>query len=208
MAIPPETAVSVRLPSALQLTLNANRIRGIYNKKVIAAGYPQATNFEAYWLGIIADSPVAIIDLTTQNESRRLYYPQPNQTVTFGSVKIKHNGYRERAIVYAVSCGDKTIEVKRYRYNQWFDGDEPDMATLGFLTDLFDKLPGTVWIHCIAGVGRTGTMIAACILKEKISRGEIHPDNYRNEVVQVVSSLRQDRGRSAVNEIQFYALLE
>lgn len=65
------------------------------------------------------------------------------------------------------------------------------------------------WVHCRAGMGRTGTLIVAVILKEKIERGEITPANLRESLLKIVLGLRKHRGSAFVQRsTQLNALVE
>jgi protein tyrosine phosphatase len=66
----------------------------------------------------------------------------------------------------------------------------------------------TVVVHCSAGVGRTGLLIAACLLKEAHRSGQLHEGSLKDVVKDIVLKLRAERCSIMVqSEEQLAALL-
>jgi protein tyrosine phosphatase len=64
-----------------------------------------------------------------------------------------------------------------------------------------------LWIHCRAGIGRTGTLITAFILKEKIESEEIRKENLGLFLVELIFALRKERSQFFVETFDQFALL-
>ena len=57
----------------------------------------------------------------------------------------------------------------------------------------------TFWIHCVAGVNRTGSLIAAVAIADKIINREFDADQLDHEIEQIVLHVRSQRGGDALS---------
>lgn len=67
--------------------------------------------------------------------------------------------------------------------------------------------PGGITIHCTAGVGRTGTVMAGLELQRMAQSGELRQDNYMEKVLDVVVAGREARGFAFVQKSEQLSLL-
>lgn len=92
--------------------------------------------------------------------------------------------------------------VKLSHYHSWSDGRIIDLEKLDALVMKVieaKKANESPIIHCLAGKGRTGTLITAVILKEEIAGQNtlgITKDNYKYKICQLVVDLRNNGGGS------------
>jgi len=88
--------------------------------------------------------------------------------------------------------------VRVIKYRDWPDCKSISVADLGNLIDMMIRLIEenrieAVWVHCQQGVGRTGTLISAYLLRKLIGQGKITADNFDEKLTDLVFSLRQER---------------
>lgn len=98
-----------------------------------------------------------------------------------------------------VKKGSKRKTVVAEQYGAWPDHGTVTVDELSKLVDHVIEMKEShdpVVIHCSAGAGRTGTLIVASIMKEMIEnakegRLQINKENYKDELYQVILSIRQ-----------------
>jgi hypothetical protein len=107
--------------------------------------------------------------------------------------------------------GNKKVPVDRIHYTDWKDYSSTSLNDLDKLVCLLldnenlKKRP--LLIHCRAGVGRSGTLLAAMRLKAGIQEGKIHADNWEKELEKIVLELRADRGPGVIQNFEQLHLL-
>ena len=91
--------------------------------------------------------------------------------------------------------------VQRWHYNNW-----PDMGVVSSVEE-FAKVIETVdsefnglnpLVHCVAGIGRTGALIAGLILKQQIAERKIQKHELPQLIEEIVLELRLQRGKCFV----------
>ncbi len=66
-----------------------------------------------------------------------------------------------------------------------------------------------LWVNCRAGVGRTGTLIAAYVLKQGIMNGAINTKNLVEKLNQIILAMREQRSIMMVEtEFQYKSLFD
>lgn len=184
--------------------LHANKVgEGITQRLFIASQAPLVEDLALFWKAVF-ESHATIFDLTTFKDQKdggiTKYYPtELNQSVEYGSFSVKLTGIRGNIHTYLVEnkvTGEER-SIRRYHYAEWPDFSAISLSALDFFIDEFETLvpnPNDLaWIHCRAGVGRTGTLIAALILKEKVLSREIRKENLDASLVNLILKLRSQR---------------
>ena len=95
--------------------------------------------------------------------------------------------------------GNVVRPVVRYHFNDWPDGGDLPLDKFNEVISIAESLGGEpTLVHCRAGVGRTGCVITALLLKEKILKGTITTENFFEKLVELVLQLREKRGPSFI----------
>ncbi|MCX6990764.1 MAG: tyrosine-protein phosphatase [Chlamydiae bacterium] len=204
----------------LHYDLHANEVGKSINshRPFVASQAPLKKEQNLFWQAIFRGD-FNIIDLTgelgrelPEPHGVNIYYPDKlNQILEFGAYQItlvEKNDFaiggqihRYKIIYGAEVEGPHRITkiVSRLHFTQWPDG---GAITLPQLTELVESIEGfssdpssPLWIHCLAGVGRTGTLITAMILKEKIKTAGIRNEvDLQNYLLKTILCLRTERG--------------
>ncbi|KAL5487058.1 hypothetical protein EMCRGX_G019616 [Ephydatia muelleri] len=200
--------------------IHANFIAG-YTKEVeyIAAQGPLESTVCDFWR-MVWEHDVHIIAMVTnvveQGKSKCAVYWPSRGSSTYGDVEVtvekmlQFPDYTARTFCVK-SYGGPPRTVLQFHHTDWTDNGTPLVAApiLYFLEVIHTaqaKMPGPLLIHCSAGVGRTGTLIALdYCLKQMKAEGTV-------DVRGVMQLLRDQRNYLVQTEQQFvflhYALLE
>jgi len=221
--LPHRFPVNVFCPEATAIwadgrPMHANRVgEGITKRLFIASQAPLVQDYERFWQAAFVHS-AAVIDLTTIEDQTKggvtKYYPEKlGKTVKYGKMLVTLHQIKGNLFFYKVKDTEIGItrEIKRFRYDSWKDFSAVNLPTLQMLVKqvktLVPNSDDIVWIHCRAGLGRTGTLITALILEEKIQKGEITKENLDVELVKLIVSLRKQRGPGFVQSQEQLDLL-
>jgi protein tyrosine phosphatase len=202
---PQDTAISVG-----GKFIHANKVgQGLTERRFIATQAPLEADREIFWKAIFEDQ-ATIIDLTTPKDPGIVpYYPtEPFGSMIFGSMKVTLIGVGsgDQKPYSVVNTSDGTARlIVRHHFSRWPDFGAISLKELNRLVEeiLTEKPPkgrDTIWVHCRAGVGRTGTLITALILKEKFDRGELTSKNASAVLSETILKLREQRGPSFVQQ--------
>ena len=153
--------------------INANFVVGYKErKKWICTQGPLISTLEDFWRMIHEQGVEIIIMLTNLEEYNRIkcaqYWPGAGNSV-FGQVTVgfveekRYSDFVIRELTLSVH-GSKTRTIYQHHYLQWKDFNAPEHAPgmLKFVKRINEAWSGSspILVHCSAGVGRSGTLIA------------------------------------------------
>jgi protein tyrosine phosphatase len=175
----------------------------ITNVRFIASQAPLKEDLNIFWRGVF-EGDYMIVDLTTlhdiQEEER--YYPStfedPLNLKDFKISLIKEDGFFKEYSIIEKSTNEEKI-IRRYHFQNWKDFSAVTVPILDDLVKLLEK-ENNLWVHCRAGVGRTGTLITALFLKRMVEKGEITKENLDSTLLDLIVELRKQRGRCFVQQ--------
>jgi len=192
--------------------INANFVVGYKERKrwVCAQG-PLEYTLADFWRMIQEQGVEIVIMLTNLEEYNRVkcaqYWPGAG-TSTYGPVTIafvqekRYSDYVVRELKLTME-GHAPRTISHYHYLQWKDFNAPEHAPamLKFVKRINEAWSGSspILVHCSAGVGRSGTLIAIDSLTQAITEeGAV-------SIFQTVSDLRRQRNYlvQSVKQYQF-----
>ncbi len=196
--------------------IRASKIGETTSKKFafIASQLPSHYEFTSLWEELFRGSYAAIVDLTTPHDlmpGAENYYPE-GQT-QLGPLAVEFTGaLDDRTFSYNIKTPEAEKTIFRYHFNHWIDHNAVSVETLLFLTETIEKKfhpskKHPLWVHCRAGIGRTGTLITAFILKEKIIAKEINRENLGPALTNLIFELRKERSPYFVESFEQFTLL-
>ncbi len=218
--IEPKNRQATPLVVASQVPIQQNPLFSHFNDRETFWMACRKNNFAI--IDLIVDNEFTVAnELTGVNECEPPYFPSElNESMQFGGIYVKlttkegrqDHGYEyEYEVRKAYSFGGSK-KVRRIAY-KWAGGSEPvGGGALDFLLELAERFLGegkNLWVSCSDGNGRSGTLITALSLKEKIDKREISAENLEDSLIDMILEFRQKRGRTFVNsKAQFNLLLE
>lgn len=114
---------------------------------------------------------------------------------------------------YLVEVNEKQKNVSRLHFRGWPDG---GAISVNDLKTIVDHLRSTeketqggqpLWIHCSAGVGRSGTVAVALVLSKMSEEGKLDTENYSKVIDKLIMEGRTQRGPLFVQAAAQYQLL-
>jgi protein tyrosine phosphatase len=163
------------------------------NKTYIAAQAPLPHTFGDFWDMIWEQDVEMIIMLTRFIEKRKVkahcYWPSLDVTVTFGATSITCTSVVEESDgltirTFRLTRGDDSKYVNHYHFLNWPDEGVPSEDNGCFMTlvNFLSQKEGTICIHCSAGIGRTGTLIAIDIIQARLGDSKLRISDVVNEL--------------------------
>jgi protein tyrosine phosphatase len=211
---PKENALSYTDSEGVTHFVHANSINVVEGSSFIAAQVPEI-NHGHFW-AVAATKTNLIVDLT-RNREIDPYYPMEGTSLEQNGVVIscisrEYVDENTSIFKYIVQIGEQSSkEMTRIRYKGWEDHSLTAIEDLIILIDLVNEYTSKEppMVHCRAGVGRTGTFIAAALL---LKRGASELDTSdKTAISKVVSDLvlelRKVRGPLTVQSEKQYKLL-
>ncbi|XP_032671027.1 tyrosine-protein phosphatase 69D isoform X2 [Odontomachus brunneus] len=192
--------------------INANFVLGYKErKKFICAQGPMENTVCDYWRMIWEQHLELILMLTNLEEYSKTkcakYWPDKRETKNFGDITVEH--VKERAYSdYVVRelkmtrLGERDARtIVQYHFLVWKDFVAPEHphAILRFIkrvNEAYSLEKGPILVHCSAGVGRTGTLVALdSLLQQLAEEGQVSIFNtvcdLRHQRNFLVQSLKQ-----------------
>lgn len=196
-------------PPSTDLYINGNLIRGERfgtTLSFVACQAPLPAHIDEFWKVVAASKTPLIVNLTGLVEAGRVkshaYWPSKvGETKRFGgsSVTLLHEDPAEGGLVQHTSVKKlrhepSGHEVLLAHFEGWPDMGVPDDAVgvrsiIDFLEQLPNPADAPVFVHCSAGIGRTGTLIAAYTARQLLRRGALEDNSIRR----IVAELKRTR---------------
>ncbi|KAF5281454.1 hypothetical protein FQR65_LT14688 [Abscondita terminalis] len=173
--------------------INANYVLGYKErKKFICAQGPMDTTVNDFWRLIWEQNLELILMLTNLEEYSKTkcakYWPDKDENSKFfGNINVSHiqeTRYsdfivRELRISKEVSGREEERVISQYHYLVWKDFMAPEYpyGLIKFIKRMNEACSvdkGSVLVHCSAGVGRTGTLVALdCLIQQMKDEGHV-----------------------------------
>ncbi|KRX88979.1 Tyrosine-protein phosphatase non-receptor type 2, partial [Trichinella pseudospiralis] len=187
--------------------------------RVILSQAPKDNTLSDFWDVILQENITLMVNLTKAQEIEigkcLKYYPEVHkslkcqgvQNIVVICVKVRKMAFfnKIKLVLYCKNSGQRR-KVYLFTYNEWPDHEVPScdqfVQFVLYMIKCMKKMNNEqhMLIHCSAGVGRSGTLIASIRLLLQLQAGE------RPNVFQMVNSIRQERAR-AVQGLNQYKLL-
>ncbi|GLV35403.1 Protein tyrosine phosphatase 52F [Carabus blaptoides fortunei] len=197
--------------------INASYIQGYSgNNEYIAAQGPTEATCPAFWQMILEQNVRVIVMLTqcVENGKDKCYKYFPTVVEEYdlnNDIKIEcieeqlFTVYNRRT--FKVVKNKVAKKIIHLQFNLWPDFDVPDDVSkmIEFhetVKEINMKKPSLILIHCSAGVGRTGTLIAIDILTQNIR------DKRKVDIFGTVLNLRKQRMTMVQSERQYEFLFK
>lgn len=189
--------------------LHANYVQDKPTEKTFIAG--QLPPQEAPFWKFILENECDILDL---NNGISSYPPTPDLPIKkYDSLTVKvvdqSASSSDTTQIYEVAdtTSQKVHRATRCHFKTWFDHAGTNLSSLKYLVEKLENASQQLFIHCRAGVGRTGTLITAYFLKHRILKDHISSEKLPSLLEDLILNLRQQRGPHFVTTFEQYSLL-
>lgn len=190
--------------------INASYVNIFENGNFISTQAPLPHTFNTFWKMVWENKSPVIVMLTKIMEKRKIkahcYWPALGETEIFGDISVTLVSETQEKFItirnLEIQCEDEVHCLCHLQYTEWPDFGVPRSTnTIRHLLELTneyreqyttnkDDTPGTVVVHCSAGIGRCGTFLAIQSVLEKLNANE-PPSTI--SVKEIVTSLREFR---------------
>ncbi|XP_034153836.1 receptor-type tyrosine-protein phosphatase H isoform X2 [Pangasianodon hypophthalmus] len=172
--------------------INANYIHGYgkKNKQYIAAQGPLPSTVSDFWRMVWEQKSSAIVMLTNCTEGGRIkcehYWPVDDMPCLYGNLRVsvqseqKESCWTRREFVVRNESTSEERGVTHFHFTAWPDhgvpkGTEELIQFRWIVRQHIETFPfsGPTVVHCSAGVGRTGTLIALDLLLQQMDKEEV-----------------------------------
>uniref|UniRef100_A0A0K0DLD5 Protein-tyrosine phosphatase n=1 Tax=Angiostrongylus cantonensis TaxID=6313 RepID=A0A0K0DLD5_ANGCA len=146
--------VVIKWPGAPTDYIHANYVgTPVSEKRFICTQGPLDNTVIEFWMMVLQEESETIIMLCNCVETMRAMSPdEPSISVSVLVIKFsKPDGTNE------------SREVRHYQWLDWPDRGVPPCRLTSMLQELLSRIRGTrkpIIVHCSAGIGRTGTIVA------------------------------------------------
>ena len=189
--------------------------------QVVATQAPPNNSYSYYseFWSKLAETGSSILDLTNDGDIIASYFPTLENpravftptTVDYMNSKEIFHGCNESEYLVTTSTHSNVL-IKRWRFTEWRDFESlSSVAEFKKLIDnvyanLVDSKP-PLWMHCRAGVGRTGTLATGLALKKGIATGAITKANYIETLNTIIATFRLQRNNEIIQTDAQYNLV-
>jgi len=198
--------------------INASFIDGEGLKKAyIACQAPLDSTVYDFWSMVWQQKSPLIVMLTGLKEGKVhkcvQYWPDENTCMSYGGIQVHHQKTFQLPLFVLRTFllqkyGEQDREIVQIQMDSWPDHGVPTCtAVITELLFFMDRIRqrasetgpcGPVVVHCSAGVGRTGSLIACDIITQRLRCGE------SVDVKSVVLGLRRQRPKMVMTPDQYY----
>lgn len=209
----PETMVQTEAGARLHANFMG---KGVSDRRLIASQYPYADVLagggETFWSAVYEQS-AAIVDLTGPRDLMQPYYPSEEQKeFVYPALQVAWISTQDKLSVYRVTPqGKEPRYIARMHYDTWPDYGVIPLEELQELirrvTFMVPNPNDPIWVHCRAGIGRTGTLVTALILKDQNNRKELKRENLGEQLISIILQLRSQRNFYFVQTQEQFKLL-
>ena len=168
--------------------INANDVDTPSQKYIVTQG-PLKKTVADFWKMILHKDVQLIVNLTMDVEfdkkkctaywtQKRLPCRVEEHVIEIESEKVLYTHFRRpqrrlvlRTFTATHSSSEKKRRIKQLHYENWEDNKEPDLWLFSKLLDAADQENDKntpIVVHCSAGIGRSGTFVAAHSIRKKI----------------------------------------
>lgn len=183
--------------------INANFVVGYKErKKFICAQGPMEDTVSDFWRMIWEQHLELVLMLTNLEEYSKTkcakYWPDSKETKSFGDVSVTHvserkcSDYIVRDLKMSRGSGSETRKIVQYHFLMWKDFQAPEhpagiLKFIRRMNEAYSLEKGPILVHCSAGVGRTGTLVALDSLIQQLN------DEKHVAIFNTVCDLRHQR---------------
>ncbi|CAD5218680.1 unnamed protein product [Bursaphelenchus okinawaensis] len=185
----------------------------------ICAQGPMENTVMQFWLMCIQEEVAVVLQLCANTEKGKEkcsdYMPkEKGESATYGVVEVKLVDQKKnipgaKKVVRSklqVTFKEKTSTVTHILYTGWPDHSVPESVgtcreVRNMVHKLYEKKP--IVVHCSAGIGRTGTFVAAEMVLSKL----VDDQNSDFNLADILRTLRDQRVQAVQNDQQFTFIL-
>lgn len=216
-----------RVPLKIGAAANGDYIHANYvifpelQNRFICTQGPLIATRDDFWRMVFQERAETILMLCKPSEDGKpkcaVYWPEEGETLSLSTVDVEKVGEEDgefETMLFKVSLKDEfkqnastankdPLTVKQYRWSTWPDRGVPShenaMIPLKLLSYVRNTRAPCV-VHCSAGIGRTGTVVAIELGIRRFHEGK------RVELAAIVKDLRKKRAQCIQTEIQYLYL--
>ncbi|CRX37546.1 protein-tyrosine phosphatase family protein [Estrella lausannensis] len=198
--------------------LHANTVDMPDGSSYIAIQAPGKHEYDQF-VKLVDEKASLIVDLTNDTDKKkdvtsgfieRRYFPKTVGKVrdlTHMSVTCTQAQDLGKISVYTYLIKDKATgkekSIQRVHFKAWPDHGAVNSKDMAELSSLIDKLsanapPGSIMVHCRAGVGRTGTFLTSRTLMRMNESGNLKSSEFKEKAHEIILKAREQRGPSFV----------
>ncbi|XGW09709.1 hypothetical protein V3C99_011742 [Haemonchus contortus] len=210
--------IVLKWPNAPTDYIHANYVgTPLSEKRFICTQGPLDNTIPEFWMMVLQEESETIVMLCTCIETGKFkcsqYWPEVvGETKTFAGIEVTNMMVRQMCpeepsialTILNIKFGkpDGTRETREVRHYQWLDWPDRGVPPCRLTSmELLSRIRGTkkpIIVHCSAGIGRTGTIVAIEYILERMQAG-VECAN----MCDLLKELRHYRAYSIQNDMQY-----